>query len=243
MATFEKYNLEQAQDEAEELRDRVERGEAKTYAEADQQLELSKLEPKEDEKALWSILEETDKPIQTILKRFNRIVSEKFPKYKLRTSSSCSGHIDESGHLEAVLHRSGIEPELQNPHLMFYTRSKTHQKEMATYLRKIFEAAIDKVERELESEVIGIEEDLSYFVHTSYIEGLYGTVLTEELAKKYPSRKTYSLYYTFPVLDRSNAFPVLKCFWKAVEESLTDIDEIHIKSQFQQEDFKHTKGD
>lgn len=198
----------------------------------------------EEESNLWKYIEDADPPIRTTLKRLNRIAKAKFPRCKLQTVSSCSGHVKEDGSLAAF---RGPIPELKllpyYPDIMFYTRSRTHLLEMTTYLRGIFGQAVSRVNEKLQEDIITMNEDTKYSPRVSFVDGVYCTVFSEELAKKHPSIKTYSMSYEFPVLRQENAFPVIEQFWTELGLVLTEIDGLNLHSFFEKKDFIKKKGE
>lgn len=197
----------------------------------------------EEEINLWMDIEKADRPIQTTLKRLNRIIKTKFPRYKLQTVSSCSGHIEEDLSL-ATLQTSipELKPLPYYPHIMFYTRSRTHLHEMAIYLREIFDQTVTRVNEKFQEDVITIDEDTEYTPYTSYVNGIYGTLLSAELVRRHPSIKTYSINFNFPVLRHKNAFPVIEHFWAELEQVLIKKDGLNFHSSFKEEDFMKKKG-
>ena len=226
------------QGEIEKLDGRQERD----LVEAEYHLDLKKLEPtSQEERNLWSIIGKADVPIKTTLKRLNRITTAKFPRCKLKTVSSCSGHITQDGSL-LVENLTPRYSQDQNPHLMFYTRSEVHCPEMAEYLRKTFEQAVMNLNERFGGNVMSLN-DSKRTTYSSFVNGVYGTVLDEKLARRYPSRKTFAIKFDFPLLEKQNAFPVLESFWTEVERAITEIDGLNLPSQFKLEDFIRNVSD
>lgn len=201
----------------------------------------AELLPTSEEVLLWKKIEEADLPIRTTLRRLNRITRVKFPKYKLQTVSSCSGHVKEDGSLTVLWTPiPELKPLPDYPEIMFYTRSRMHLHEMAIYLREIFDQTVTRVNEKFQEDVITIDEDTKYTPYTSYVNGIYGTLLSEELVRKHPAIKTYSINFNFPVLKQGNAFPVIEQFWTNLEQVLTQIDGLNLHSSFKKEDFVKT---
>ena len=202
--------------------------------------------PTQKETVLWKRLDEADFPTRTILKRLNRIVNKKFPKYKLQTSSSCSGHIKEDGSMGSEHN----DYNYNHAHIMFDTRSKKYLPEMSSYLKAIFNQAVNRTNEKLQDNVINIKEDANpdFVVSRSYFNGAYYSLPPKLLVRHYPELSpekvgnhplinTYTISYDFPILRQKDGFPVLDQFWKSLGQVLTTIDGLNIPTSFKKEDF------
>lgn len=203
--------------------------------------ELKKLEPNSaEEKVLWAWLDQADIPIRTTLKRINKIAKRRFPQYKLQTVSSCSGHVQPDDSLHSIEWAPGLVEDYK-PHLMFYTRNETHLPEITEFLKEIFQKAVRGVNEKFGSEVMSLDVEDKRVIYQAYTSGIYGESLDPEIARKHPRRKTYSIFFQFPLREKQNVFPILSGFWNAVSESLTEVDNLHIPQSFQPRDFYRSK--
>lgn len=211
------------------------------------------LQPSSDfEIELWSELDQTDKPIRNILKRLNRIAQAQFPRTDLKTIDSCSGHVQKDGSLEypvmskleidelvqeGLLDKSFqleadelqelLEGDTYTPSVILNTgirRSKLNR-EMMHYFRGLFKSSVEATNESFGREVIDYEE-----------EGHNAEPYSAKLGR---FRKVFQVEYFFPILDKANAFSVMKSFWEDVEKRIDNIDNLGRENTFNMQDFYH----
>lgn len=158
------------------------------------------------EEILWTELEQADRPIVTLLKRINRIVSQQFPQSNVQTEDSCSGHITPDGNLYTEEDNLGSSLEKQkeyHPSIIFETTSQQREP-ILEYIRSLLKPAVDAVNNGHGQPVLGYDE----WIPDNSTHGIQST--------------RYSIGFNFPVLQKTSAFNTLVDFWSQVVWSQVD---------------------
>jgi len=181
------------------------------------------------EASLWRDIERADRPIRGIAKRINRLLARDLPEEEIMTIDSCSGHTGPDGNL-LVIDRGGGYKEEMCPHFIFF-KPLQWTTEQIGYLRSIFSPAVETVQKDYGS--MSIVERAVEPMHVFHGSGYNasgewtGRLRGDSLSLKYEIRPA----------GQGQAGKMLSEFWRAVENHLSELDGIQIKSGLKPSDF------
>lgn len=186
-----------------------------------------------EEKELWEELENADKPIVNILKRLNRVISDKFPKSGIRSAESCSGHVQKDGslaYMPTLPERVGKVPKREKNALIILEApaknvSPKQRGQIEQSLGAFFEGAVDSTNKQLGVDSISLDNTTK-----SEAQEIYSASSNKPF-------KGYIFVFRFPLSEKENAYDVLRTFWGKVEDELTKTDGIEKRTESKMEDF------
>ncbi len=189
--------------------------------------------PTIEEEKLWGEIEGADKPIQTVLKRINRVLRNKFPGSGIQTVDSCSGHIQEDG---SVAYKACLSELVDK------------KREMPPFLA--LQVPSEKFSTALSQEIEKFLDNLVSPAVSSTNDGLGKESLLwrkgePELTTQYTPDGKQEEVYIFTsgatLLEKKEAFKVLQLFWKNMSDTLRMYDGLRVEETYSKEAYYPSK--